>query len=596
MTSLGADPSLGAGLIDAAEVVTQEELRDALRPPDLPLPFPATVLEAAHRVIDLTSQGRLRAALAISESYAHEPAPLTERVELMRAHAAALRADRRADEARAVLREMVSLMAGAGYRDHALAIVVLHRLARPSAGHGSASSSRGGGRRRLVPPASLSEVEVDEAVLTVVRGLAHPVPSARSHPDACVLEAEEGRMLSALHAFPEAGERILGAPEPLLRLRLAQVLQLQERHEEAVEQALIVLGDLEERERHEGEGDVERSGTAAHAILAASLRDEDPRAAAGHAVTALRAMHDVDDPVRRVDLICELVQDLVLGDLPGHAAYATRRLSSLMRTLPDPSLRVQPLHVIAAERIAAGRPEQAREPLAEAARQARSGRDHRSLLRIHRLAAEGLRREGKAHEALESLRRAAAEARYLSDDLGAGADDRETFLRAELGLRADALRLALGAERPKDAAVEAHEILWRLDRTGGLSVLPREELWEHEVDARVGAMIAAALQESLRPADQVPSKRVAQRARARRAELRDEARRAIAAAPTGVEDRRRYWEVYLEDRDAAMLELLGDRAGALRAAERARDGWAELGEDEHRARVEQQIERLAAEG
>lgn len=602
MSSRGADTTSGPAPARAIAHLTDEALRDALRPPDLPLPAPTTVLGAARRIHDLSALGRRREALAISAAFAHEPAPLTERVELLREHAAVLRADGREEDARAVLREMVMLIAGAGLQDHARAAHLVHGLGAGTAGTDAEPPPAARapvaptGRRRLAAPDRITEDDVDEAVLVVVRGIAHPVPAAGAGLDPRQLEAEEGRMLSALAAYPEARAEILGDPEPLLRLRYAQVLQRQGRHEEASFQASAVLEELEAREDRDGTVDVERSGTMAHAILAASLRPEDPAAAAAHAVAALRAMHDVDDPVRRIDLICELVEDLVVGGMAAEAAYASRRLASLLRTLPDPALRVRPLRTIAAERIAAGAPEAAREPLTEAARLARADRDHRSLLRIHRLGAEGLRREGRSSEALDALRRAASHARSLSDDLGAGPEDRRTFQRAELELRGDALRLALEADLPAQALAEAHEVLLRLDRTSWRPVLPRAELWEHEVDARVGAMIAASLTAVDPLGAEAPSNRAVRRARARRTELHDEARQAIAAAPEGAEERRRYWEVYLDDRSAEMLERLGDGEGARQAAARARDGWADLDEDAHRERVEEQLDRLAADG
>lgn len=398
--------------------------------------------------------------------------------------------------------------------------------------------------------------------------------------------------MTALEAYPEAASLILGDPDPLLRLRLAEVLVRRGRADEAVFQARTVLEELAEREGRRGTVDVERSGTSAHTILAEALRDSAPALAASHAVVALIAMQDVDRPLPRIDLICELVEDLHRAGLRRETAFAARRLLSLLRTLPDPSDRVRALRVVAAERIHAGSPEEAIDLLAEARRIARADRDHRALLSIDRLSAEGLRLAGRPAEAIAALRRAATDARWLADDLGATRADRERFQRIELSVRGDVVRLALDVGLHDEAQGEAQGILVRLDRISGRPVLPASELWDHEVDARIGQMLAADLAAAAR----LDGERADKEAREEHARLRDEARRVIAAAPEGAQERRGFWEVYLADREAEMLDRLGLGMAALVAARTALAEWEARGEAEHAARVAELVARLEHAG
>lgn len=615
---------------------TLDDLRAALRPPALPLPHPTTVLGAAHRILDLSEQGRHREARVLSRVFAHEPAPMAERIELLRASALARRAEGRDEEAEQILREMVSLIDGAGYREHAKAAMLeLGLMTAPAPGDDDGGASAQGsvaaadavpagapiaphsatdagsasgpvapapsrpapsrparGRRRKDPLAQVTEDDVDEAVLAVVQGLSRPIPPVSAHLDESTLEAEEWRMMTALEAYPEAASLILGDPDPLLRLRLAEVLVRRGRADEAVFQARTVLEELAEREGRRGTVDVERSGTSAHTILAEALRDSAPALAASHAVVALIAMQDVDRPLPRIDLICELVEDLHRAGLRRETAFAARRLLSLLRTLPDPSDRVRALRVVAAERIHAGSPEEAIDLLAEARRIARADRDHRALLSIDRLSAEGLRLAGRPAEAIAALRRAATDARWLADDLGATRADRERFQRIELSVRGDVVRLALDVGLHDEAQGEAQGILVRLDRISGRPVLPASELWDHEVDARIGQMLAADLAAAAR----LDGERADKEAREEHARLRDEARRVIAAAPEGAQERRGFWEVYLADRETEMLDRLGLGMAALVAARTALAGWEARGEAEHAARVAELVARLEHAG
>ena len=175
---------------------TLDDLRAALRPPALPLPHPTTVLGAAHRILDLAEQGRHREARVLSRVFAHEPAPMAERIELLRASALARRAEGRDEEAEQILREMVSLIDGAGYREHAKAAMLeLGLTTAPAPGDDdggafapsspTAPSRPVRGRRRKDPLAQVTEDDVDEAVLAVVR-------RGRRAPEAVRLRAVGG--------------------------------------------------------------------------------------------------------------------------------------------------------------------------------------------------------------------------------------------------------------------------------------------------------------------------------------------------------------------------------------------------------------------
>lgn len=108
-------------------------------------------------------------------------------------------------------------------------------------------------------------------------------------------------------------------------------------------------------------------------------------------------------------------------------------------------------------------------------------------------------------------------------------------------------------------------------------------MWDYRVDARVGRVIAAGIglsrgDEDVKPADYEG--------------LRHEAVRIIGEVPEGHEERARYWAAYLDDRHAAMLADRGEDRRALRAAQRALNGWDHLGRDEDAARLREQIARL----
>lgn len=618
MTAPGADPAAGGPRTGstAAQGPTadggdepaslHDRIAEALRPANLPLPSPRGVVEAVHRIRDLTAQGRLREARLLADVFSAEPAELDERVELLRAHAEALELGGDAAGATAVLRELVGLVDGSGHHDHARALVLLLGLAgRPVAPDAAARR----GRRRADPLAAVAPEDVDDAVLVVVQGILDlgPDPVGRSAPGTSLsgtypsdispagtdptrpgiarldtfgphdLERAEGRLLSALEALGAVHREVVGDPEPALRLRLAQVLEADGRPEEATRQAGFVLDAVD------GPDDLARSASGAHALLSRTLRASDPFAALEHAIAALDVLRDVDEPAERALRASDLVLCLVAADLPEDASYAARRLASLVHAVPREEDRLRPLLVVAAQRIASGREDLALGTLAQVRRMARDARDHGAALQADQLLGQAHHRAGRTAEAITALRSAARESRWLSDDLLATDDVRRRFLVSELEARAMVQRIALEDARHAEADAEGSEIIRRADRVGG-RLLPPGELWDHVVDAAIGRMIATGL--ALAAGEDGAD-------RATYMSRRREARRLIDTVPDGHEDRARFWSVYLTDRDAAMLAARGDLPGARKAAAWALDGWARLGEAEHVERLTAEIARLA---
>ncbi|MGP9693465.1 hypothetical protein ACT3TZ_02435 [Brachybacterium sp. AOP25-B2-12] len=587
MSSPGATPTSGGGRDEptgpAQHADVMSRVRDALRPANLPLPYPWSVLEAAHRIRDLGTQRRFREAGVLADAFAVEPADLPDRVELLQSYAHVLTLAGEDAAASRVQREMVGLLDGAGRHDHARALLVALDLpSRPAA---PSRGARAHGRRRADPLAAVDREEVDDAVLVVVEGLVHgiPDPGAPRVLESWQLEREEGRILSAIEALAAVQGEVVGDPEPILRLRLAKVLELEGRIEEASEQAGHVLDWFAERGHRADPTDIGRSAHGARTILARTLRETDPRLAAEHALTALHGLREVDEPTLRARLAADLVLDLVAAGLGPEAAYASRRLASLLQAVPREEDRVRPLLVVAAQRIQAGREDDALAPLSQARRIARHEHDHLSAVRADQLLGQAHRRAGRTDEAISALRSAAREARWLSDDLLATDAVRGRFLVAELEARAVVQRLALDAGRHADADAEGGEIIRRAERSGGASVIPDADLWDHVVDAVIGRMIATGLGLAS-GAEGVD--------RALYAHRRREARRLIDAVPDGHEERARFWSVYLTDRDAAMLDAQGRCEEALNSATRALDGWRRLGEDAHLQRMAAEVSRL----
>lgn len=590
----------GPGLADdAARVPSLAEVRSALRSPEVPLPAPRSVPEAAHRVRDLVHAERFFEARYVAESFAEVPAPPEERAALLQARLAALAASGQVDGWADAAAELVGLLHRSGHAAHAAATAqqVAEELAEArrrdaSRREGDRDASRSDaarldgsvgpvdprpGRRRGSAP------EVSAELLRVVRAL-EEVPLG---PDASP-QQEVRTLRRALEALPRVREQLLGDPvvtEMTLRVRWAQALEGAGDRTAATRQALDVLelsrvGELEGRALL----DPQRAATAAHAVLARTLADQRPLEAVRHALEALRSLRHVDDPVLRIGIVTDLLRALMRAELADHASFVSGRLAALQRSIQRDAHRVQPLLAVATQRIVAQRFEAAAVPLAEVRRIAQEGRDRRADLEASRLFARIHQLTGSAQEAMVELRRVAADARWLADDLATSGPERARRIQEELQAQALVLRHAvdLGDRRVADAAAAAME---RRTRPGAAPAqLPEALMWDYRVDARVGRVIAAGVALARGDADMREETYE---------ERRREAQRVIAEVPDGHEERARYWAAYLDDRHAAMLAARGEAGRALRAARRALSGWEHLGRSADAERLRTQIAQLA---
>ncbi|MFC7455994.1 hypothetical protein ACFQS2_02195 [Brachybacterium sp. GCM10030267] len=605
------------GRRDQAGPPGMEELRVALRPPELPLPFPRSVLEAAHRVGDLVHAERYRDARALAEEFRTAPAEPGDRLALLRA---ALRGAVLMGDADAVDRDaadMVSVLHRSGFAEQAQATVavLLERgpvrsrsaAATKAAVDGAGSAARGRRRgQRAEPPPEL---------LAVVRGLEQTsLPGADEARGAADPRRAVTRLRAALKALPAVREKVLGDPDKELRLRMAQALEAVGDPAGATTHALDVLEVLDQEAAEAGGPlpDPARIATSAHAVLARTLGIEHPLHAARHALDALETLHEVEDPPLRIGLITDLLRALMAAGATAQASFTAGRLASLQRSLQRDALRTGPLLAVAAQRIAAERYEAAWVPLEQARRIADQQRDHRRALEASRLAASIHERTGDHAAALQELRRVASEARWLADDLATPRAERARMIRTELEAHALVLRRALDLGRTAVADEVAGAIERRARPEGGRPLLPPELLWDHRVDARVGRFIAVgtalAREEAARAADTgdaagaAPVPGAADSARAADApgaadaaeyeRRRREAMQVIDEMPAGHDARARYWAAYVDDRHAEMLADRGIHDRARRAAKRARDGWAHLEMADDVARVDALLERL----
>ena len=598
MTSGAASlPGAGEGP-DRVELPDLDRLRVALRPAELPLPSPRDVREAAHRVNDLLHAERYREARALVERFRTVPAAPAERLALLRAalHGAALAAHGEQVEREAA--ELVALLRRAGCAQQAEAVVTVllergpfdHPSTRRARAEREAAPSPRGRRRGQAPQASAE-------MLVVVRALERTaLPGPRG--TAADPRRDAARLRAALAALPAVRAQLLTDPEPELRLRLAQALEGAGDLAAATTSALDALELLEAAQTAtdpltdpltgtlagDPAGDPSRLATAAHAVLARTLRTERPLHAVHHALTALEAMPEIEDPPLRIGLITALLQALMAVGATAHATFTAGRLLSLQRTLGREELRIAPLLAVAAQRLQAERPDAAWVPLEQARTLAAAHRDRRALLEIARLAASLHERTGETASSLRELRILAHQARWLADDLATPAAAQGELIRTELEAHALAMRRALDLGRT-DAVTEAVAAIERRTRpTGGRAVLPAELLWDHRVDARVGLFIAVgtALARGEAGADEADYER-----------RRREAMEAIDAMPAGHEARARYWAAYLDDRHAHLLAERGLRTPARRAGRRAREGWAHLGQEEDVTRLDALLEHLA---
>ncbi|RCS62452.1 hypothetical protein CIK81_13535 [Brachybacterium sp. JB7] len=141
---------------DQGELPGLEELRVALRPPALPLPYPREVIEAARRAGDLLHAERYRDARRLVDAFRARPAPSADRLALLHA---GLRGALRVADPEQVERDvgdMVALLTDDGYRELASALVtVLHeRRALPGGASAVPRARRRAGRRNLRPSCS----------------------------------------------------------------------------------------------------------------------------------------------------------------------------------------------------------------------------------------------------------------------------------------------------------------------------------------------------------------------------------------------------------------------------------------------------------
>ena len=535
-----------------------EELRVALRPPGLPLPSPGDVAEAARRANDLLHAERYRDARRLVDAFRARPAPSADRLALLHA---ALHGSLRIADPEQVERDvgdLVALLARDGHRELASALVmVLHE--RGALPHGSSAGARGAGagrgRRRGRP------LDPSAELLAVVRGL-----DDRGDVDPRRLVTG---LRAALAALPAVRDQLPVDPGTALRLGLAQALELQGDRAGAITEALDVLERIEQEEIEHGGTlpDPRRIATAAHAVLARALGVDHPLQGARHALDALAALHEVDDPPLRIGLISHLLRALMAAGATTQASFTAGRLASLQRTLQRDALRTAPLLAIAAQRVQAERFEAAWVPLEQARKIAREQRDHRSALEASRLAASIHERTGDHARALHELRGLAAEARWLADDLATARGHRAELVGTELNAQALVMRRALDLGRTELVEEAGEAIEHRARPEGGRPLLPAELLWDHRVDARVARFIAIG--EALRRGEEGVTTAAYERRRRAAMQIIDE-------VPTGHDDRARYWAAYVDDRHAHMLADRGTLPPALRAARRARAGWEHL--------------------
>lgn len=569
---------------ELGELPELHDLRGALRPPELPLPYPRDVLTAAARVSDLIHAERYGDARRLAEVFRDRPADPAHRLALLGAalRGAVLTAER--EQIDRDTSDLVTILKRSGHRELAGALVAELLDRGPRQGR-TASTSRSAsvphGRRRG------EQIRPRPEMMTLVRGLARtalPGPGeirgAEVDPRRAVAQ-----LRAALDVVPAVREQLPGDPGTQLRVSLAQALELMGDRTAATSQALDALERIEQADADAGGSlpDPLRLATAARTVLARTLSVERPLQAARHALDALDALHEVDDPTLRVGLITHLLQAFMAAGAIDHASLTAGRLASLQRTVQRESLRTGPLLAVAAQRVQAERYDAARVPLERARRIAQENRDHRSSLEAARLAASIHERTGDRPAALHELGLLAAEARWLADDLATARPERAQFVSTELSAQALVLRRALDLGRTALVHEAAAAIEHRARPEGGRPLLPPELLWDHRVDARVARFLAAG--EALRRQEEGATPADCDRRRREALQILDE-------VPAGHDARARYWAAYIDDRHAQMLADRGKRTAALRAARRARDGWEHLGMADDVTRAEALIAQL----
>ncbi|MCT1653579.1 hypothetical protein [Brachybacterium muris] len=604
MSALGPDSIPVPGRADGELSPPQlDDLRIALRPPELPAPAPHDALSAAHRVMDLLHAERYRDAMAIAEHFAERtraqsgPTTAQDRLELLRARLLASVLAGSGEPCEQAAAELVTHLRRNGHRAQAAATATVllesgpswRREARTAALGTAAQAPKPSGRRRG------ERTQVTAELLAVVRGMQSP--ALRGHTDRAGGESDpsmrwgqadprsEVRLLrAALEALPTVQDQLLGDPEPLLMVRLAQALEAVGDPAAATTLALDVLERMDEGP--EVAADPQRARTSANALLARTLGQAHPVLAAHHAVDALLSLRTVDDPPLRIGLITDLLHALMRAELPVHAGFTAGRLLSLQRTLRRDAHRTAPLLAVAAQRISAERYDAAWVPLEQARLIARQERDRRAGMEAARLGASIHERTGDARAQLVELRQVAASAHWLADDLATSGPERSRMVLTELQAQSLVMRRAMDLGETTLALSAAAQVERRTRPDGGRPVLPAELLWDHRVDALVGRFItlgaaAGRGEEGVDPDD------VEQRRR--------EALQAIDAMPPGHDARARYWAAYLDERHAALLAERGEREQAQKAARRAHRGWLAIDAEEDAQRVAQLVDRLAGD-
>lgn len=604
MSALGPDSIPVPGSDDGALPPPQlDDLRIALRPPELPAPAPHDALSAAHRVMDLLHAERYRDAMAIAEHFAERtraqsgPSTAQGRLELLRARLLASVLAGSGEPCEQAAAELVTHLRRSGHRAQAAATATVllesgptwRREARTAALGPAAKAPKPSGRRRG------ERTQVTAELLAVVRGMQSP--ALRGHTDRAGGESDpslrwgqadprsEVRLLrAALGALPTVRDQLLGDPEPLLMVRLAQALEAVGDPSAATTLALDVLERMDECP--EAAADPQRSRTSANALLARTLGEAHPLLASHHAVDALLSLRTVDDPPLRIGLITDLLHALMRAELPAHASFTAGRLLSLQRTLRRDAHRTAPLLAVAAQRISAERYDAAWVPLEQARLIARLERDRRAGMEAARLGASIHERTGDARAQLVELRQVAASAHWLADDLATSGPERSRMVLTELQAQSLVMRRAMDLGETTLALSAAAQVERRTRPDGGRPVLPAELLWDHRVDALVGRFItlgaaAGRGEEGVDPDDVEQCRR--------------EALQAIDAMPPGHDARARYWAAYLDERHAALLAERGEREQAQKAARRAHRGWLAIDAEEDAQRVAQLVDRLAGD-
>lgn len=583
--SAHADGSVWA--TTSARIPSLSELRTALRPPNLPLPAPQSVREAAHRISDLVHAERFAEARSIAANFRTHDASPEDRMALLRAEVSAHAASGQQEDWARAATALIDHLHSAGYpvQAQATAQVLLtgfrsslaeRRRERSSlAGVGSSSGdehSPATGRRRV------KAHDAPPAMLAVVRALSDVPLGTQVDP-----RREASRMQGALRALDQVEDQVLGDARTVITLRLAQALEGAGQHADATSRALDVLDMLSAGAFTGTDTDPDRAATSAHAVLARSLATTQPLEAANHALTALMMLRDVDDPPLRIGIITELLQIFTRENLHDHGLFTAGRLASLQRTLARDAHRVRPLLAVAAQRVAVQRYEAAQIALAEVRQIADQSRDRRASFEAGRLNARILDETGQDEQGLAELRRVAADARWIADDLETSGEERAYFIGHELNAQGLVMRRALDLGRRREVLAAAAAIERRTRPGEGRPVLPAHQLWDARVDAMLARVIATGMAVAEGDDDATP----AQYAAFRRAALE-----AIGQVPAGHDARAHFWSAYLEDRHAMVMQAQGDVRKARRAAQHARDAWEALGESAHVERLEQMLAEL----